>query len=206
MTKGLSVKRQGLVLDGEIIGYRYNILVCGRRKWAWDVDAKLAGGVSDLLWKMTTVEDTSNIVGKEVDGVFRTANEYGVVELQNFKEVKDAINKVNAYLEIFFAVQSRFDVYSRMLMSYLRQEGVSEHDDWREDEEGLCVSCRFLGGFGAWSGGHGDICDADTLNRQTRKSIEDAVKRLQAKADSRISIRWNTGEKAWTYFYFEVRS
>lgn len=68
------------------------------------------------------------------------------------------------------------------------------------DEENLCYSCRFLGGFDAWSGGE-DICDADTLRDDVWKTLKLVVDKFNKK--HQVNARVTVGEKAWIYIYIE---
>lgn len=68
------------------------------------------------------------------------------------------------------------------------------------DEKNLCYSCRFLGGFDAWSGSE-DICDADTLRDDVWKVLKSVVDKFNKK--HQVNARVTVGEKAWIYIYVE---
>lgn len=205
MFEFVNVRRSDLTLDGETIGYRYGINFDEDRQYTWDMEFDVAKKFEKVISNIcSTLEKGRPIAGKEVDGVFRTSWERGVSEIDSAETLKKMLKEFSVKAEAYAKLKSDAEVYISKLKRALRNEGIG-YEDGREMEGGTCFSCRFIGGYGAWSGAEEDICDADVLDRAVAKRINTVVDEVRKQLDSKHKLTWNTGEKAWTYFYFELK-
>lgn len=206
MFEFIGVRRCDLTLDGETIGYRYLINFDENREYNWDMEFDIAKKFEKAILNVcSSITKGKPIAGKEVDGVFRTSWERGVSEIDSADTLKKSLKEFSVKAENYAKLKSDAEFYISKLKRALRREGLG----WKEDiemEGGTCFSCRFIGGFGAWSGADEDICDADVLDRAVAKRINTVVAEVRKQLDSKHKLTWNTGEKAWTYFYFELNA
>lgn len=141
------------------------------------------------------------------NGMYVSNNEYGVVSPNSTQELKDmlvAVSKKEKELVKMLSLKENSQQDNCSLMkSILKKKGVEFYQ--RDVEEDLIgeLSIRFLGGYRAWSGDE-DICDADILNKNVLEKIESAERTFNA-TSTLFNVSFVTGEKAWTYFYFDVK-
>lgn len=204
MFEFIDVRRCDLTLDGETIGYRYCLNFDDNREYTWDMEFDIAKKFEKAILNVcSSIQKGKSIAGKEVDGVFRTSWERGVSEIDSTDTLKKMLKEFSVKAEAYAKLKSDAELYISKLKRSLRNEGIS-YEDGREMEDGLCFSCRFIGGFGAWSGCEEDICDADVLDRKVASRVDKVVKGLKKELGKGHDIYWTTGEKAWTYFYFRL--
>lgn len=141
------------------------------------------------------------------NGMYVSNNEYGVVSPNSTQELKDmlvAVSKKEVELVKMLSLKENSQQDNcNLMMGILKKKGIEFYQ--RDVKRNLTgeLSIRFLGGFGAWSGDE-DICDADILNRNVLEKIESAVRTFNA-TSTLFNVSFVTGEKAWTYFYFDAK-
>lgn len=205
MFEFIGVRRCDLTLDGETIGYRYLIDFDENREYNWDMEFDIAKKFEKAILNVcSSITKGKPIAGKEVDGVFRTSWERGVSEIDSADTLKKSLKEFSVKAENYAKLKSDAEFYISKLKRALRREGLGWKEG-REMEGGTCFSCRFIGGFGAWSGAEEDICDADVLDRKVGAVIKMVVDSLKKELGKGHDLYWTTGEKAWVYFYFRLK-
>ena len=204
MFEYLKITRCPLILDGEEIGCRYLIFFGDDRKYAWDMD----GSVEPTLLRCFKKNDISIHAGKPITGfmdgnIFKTRSEWGVTEIDSVDTLKTSLKGMTDLYQKYLLLVEKFEVYVARLKTKLRDNGVSGWLESRVDYDRLTWSCRFIGGFGAWSSAGEDICDAEVLDNKVGRVIDNVVKELRKTLDKNVELYWQTGEKAWCYFKFE---
>ncbi len=141
------------------------------------------------------------------NGMYVSNNEYGVVSPNSTQELKDmlvAVSKKEKELVKMISLKENSQQDNcNLMMSILKKKDIEFYQNDVEKDLTGELSIRFLGGFKAWSGDE-DICDADILNRNVLEKIESAVRTFNAKS-TLFNVSFVTGEKAWTYFYFDAK-
>ena len=206
MFEHLDVNRFALVLDNEEIGYRY--MICfNNKRYVWDMDKSIIGTLEKGLKNNGVVIKTGRpINGFMVGDVFKTKMEWGVTEIESVDALKKALKRMTSEYQDYIQLYDKIDVYFARLKTKLREFGAGGWLEARDEYERLTWECRFLGGFGAWRGSEEDICDADILDRNVSKLVDNAVKEVRKTLDSKHDLHWVTSEKAWCYFEFSVKS
>lgn len=154
-----------------------------------------------------TVRKAIPIFMRLKNGMYVSNNEYGVVSPNSTQELKDmlvAVGKKEVELVKMLSLKENSQQDNcNLMMGILKKKGIEFYQ--RDVKRNLTgeLSIRFLGGFRAWSGDE-DICDADILNRNVLEKIESAVRTFNAKS-TLFNVSFVTGEKAWTYFYFDAK-
>lgn len=141
------------------------------------------------------------------NGMYVSNNEYGVVYPNFTQELKDmlvAVGKKEVELVKMLSLKENSQQDNcNLMMGILKKKGIEFYQrDVKRDLIGE-LSIRFLGGFRAWSGDE-DICDADILNRNVLEKIMSAERTFNA-TSTLFNVSFVTGEKAWTYFYFDAK-
>lgn len=141
------------------------------------------------------------------NGMYVSNNEYGVVYPNSTQELKDmlvAVGKKEVELVKMLSLKENSQQDNcNLMMGILKKKGIEFYQrDVKRDLIGE-LSIRFLGGFRAWSGDE-DICDADILNRNVLEKIMSAERTFNA-TSTLFNVSFVTGEKAWTYFYFDAK-
>lgn len=207
MLKYLNVGRSELLLDGAVIGYRYYISFGKMHQGIWDMEKLVSDNLlSSLKTKGVTVQNKQPVSGFLDGDVFKTRMEHGVTEVDSVGYLKWLLKVLYSRHEDYALLRSSYPEWVRILMRELKSQGVFEWEDSRYSEDNLTWECRFIGGFGAWSGGGEDICDADTLSRSVSSKIDRAVKSVRKSIGKKFNLGWCTGEKAWCYFKFDLCS
>lgn len=148
------------------------------------------------------------VVGKIKDGYYSTNewSEHLAVEVKSKQHLQELLSPVfieySRCLKQEVAIRNQFKDYCQVLLLYIRNKGVDNPTDVGYMLDELTLSTRFLGGFHSWSGGHGDMCDADELSRETATLIHRAIEDFNKKYEKLVKVEWQTGEKAYIYFNF----
>lgn len=208
MFECLIVKRYNLVLDGKVIGKRYAILYgesAYNAEYKWDVDISNCKHIEKFFGNGNIkITDCQDIVGRVVDGMFVTRSEWGVVELEDLTAIKKALKDMSNSFEKYLRLRNQFSDLASQLRVDLKRQGISWMES-QEDLDKLSWSCRFIGGFGAWSSSGEDICDAEVLDNKVGRVIDNVVKEFRKSLDKNVELHWQTGEKAWCYFEFSLK-
>lgn len=126
-------------------------------------------------------------------------NKGGVWAKHHFGFVNSVVKRV-AY------IQSNFQNYKSKLFSALRSNGVCyNRGDVSDMEDDLCVSIRFIGGYGAWTAETEDLCDGGVLDKNVQKQVLSAIKDFNNGSDD-VEVDVCSGEKCYSYFYFRSKS
>jgi hypothetical protein len=207
MFESIYVTKIGLSLDGEIIGYRYKVFFGNYLQYTWDVDTSLSSYLDKALSSVVTVNLSNKPLAgfMDKDGYFKTRFERGVIELEDKKQVKEALKGFSTRAEKYALFRLNFeDSYVETLKRELKR--LTHWEESNVDIDNLCFRCRFLGGYESWSGGNGDICDAETLSNKVYKdTVKVAISNTEKKIGDKVKIEFTTGEKAWSYFYFKEK-
>lgn len=205
MFEFIKVSRCDLSLEEETIGYRYLIYFDENIEYIWDMEFDIAKKFEKAILNLcSSITKGVPLAGKEVDGVFRTSWERGVSEIDSVDTLKKSFKEFSVKAERYAKFKLVAEDYIPKLKMALRHEGLG----WQEDEEmkdGVCFSCRFIGGFDAWSGAEEDVCDADVLDRKVVAIIKRVVDSFKKELGKGQDLYWTTGEKAWVYFYFRLK-
>lgn len=131
------------------------------------------------------------------------------VEVQNKEHLKQLLQGVFvqyvSQLKVYESLKNNFGQYCNSILRLLRTNGVEVmSNEVEQDANRLEMCIRFLGGFSNWEGGRGDICDADTLSFKVSKAVNEVVKEFNSLNKENIELYWETGEKAYTYFFFKI--
>lgn len=166
------------------------------------IDTPLSLGdcvIADLK-KIGEVKQNRALRGRIKGDLLCFGNDDKVINVNSKQEMSVALKKVVALdkkkLDKIKVISGDFKGIIKR--DILRQLNVSNPTDEEYSLEELMYCCRFLGGFGAWSGDE-DICDADILDRKVMKELDRVVKAFNKKY--KLNAYWTTGEKAWVYIY-----
>ena len=133
------------------------------------------------------------------DGVIVFSNDWMATEIKSREEMYFTLKREKSYLDKLAKFASNFEsmIYENIELP-LNSMGIY-YKEKRYDSNSLCFSCRFLGGFDSWSGGMGDICDADVLNPKIAKKVKSILNKFNKKYGTNAIFQ--TSEKAWSYIY-----
>lgn len=133
------------------------------------------------------------------DGVIVFSNDWMATEIKSKEEMYFTLKREKSYLDKLakFAFNFESMIYENIELP-LNSMGIY-YKEKRYDSNSLCFSCRFLGGFDSWSGGMGDICDADVLNPKIAKKVKSILNKFNKKYGTNAIFQ--TSEKAWSYIY-----
>lgn len=150
----------------------------------------------DLSYKKLSYIEEGRLKGNML--VF--SNDNKAVELKSKEDLTKMLNQLSNYNKKLSEIKSDFKRIVRIdIENPLSKKGITSYEQ-EYDKDDLCYSCRFLGGFSAWSGSE-DICDADTLRDDVWKVLKSVVDKFNKKY--KVNARVAVGEKAWIYVYVE---
>lgn len=190
-----------LMLGKEQVGWRVAISIGYKRVFLWDMEIeifkKLDNGFSKLGIKLRTCPP---LKGKEIDGVFLTDQEKDVFEIDSVSCLEGQLSLLFAKANIYAQMQEKFDEWVSDLTNQLRMAQIS-YESSTIDRDNMVFSCRFIGGYSAWSGSD-DLCDAYILDRKVSNQLDSIMMKIQKFLPSNIELYGCSGEKAWYYFNF----
>lgn len=193
-----------LMLGKEQVGWRVTISIGYNRVFLWDMEIeifkKLESGFSNLGIKLRTCPP---LKGKEIDGVFITDQEKDVFEIDSINCLEGQLSLLFAKAKVYAQMQEKFNEWVSDLTNQLRMAQIP-YESSTIDHENMVFSCRFIGGYSAWSGDE-DLCDACILDRKVSSQLDSIMAKIQRLLPRNIELYGNTGEKAWYYFNFCVR-
>lgn len=150
----------------------------------------------DLSYKKLNYIEEGRLKGNTI--VF--SNDNKAVELKSKEELARILKQFLNHSKKLIEIQSNFmNIILSNIEIPLAREGITSFEQEYNDKE-LCYSCRFLGGYDAWSGSE-DICDADILSDKVWKALKSVVDKFNKKY--KVNARVVVGEKAWIYIYVE---
>lgn len=150
----------------------------------------------DLNYKKLNYIEEGRLKGNTI--VF--SNDNKAVELKSKEELARILKQFLNHSKKLTEIQSNFmNIILSNIEIPLAREGITSFEQEYNDKE-LCYSCRFLGGYNAWSGSE-DICDADTVSEDVWKALKSVVNKFNKKY--KVNARVAVGEKAWIYVYVE---
>lgn len=150
----------------------------------------------DLNYKKLNYIEEGRLKGNTI--VF--SNDNKAVELKSKEELARILKQFLNHSKKLTEIQSNFmNIILSNIEIPLAREGITSFEQEYNDKE-LCYSCRFLGGYDAWSGSE-DICDADILSDKVWKALKSVVDKFNKKY--KVNARVVVGEKAWIYVYVE---
>ena len=150
----------------------------------------------DLNYKKLNYIEEGRLKGNTI--VF--SNDNKAVELKSKEELARILKHFLNHSKKLTEIQSNFmNIILSNIEIPLAREGITSFEQEYNDKE-LCYSCRFLGGYDAWSGSE-DICDADILSDKVWKALKSVVDKFNKKY--KVNARVVVGEKAWIYIYVE---
>lgn len=193
-----------LMLGKEQVGWRVAISIGYNRVFLWDMEIKifkkLESGFSNLGIKLRTCPP---LKGKEIDGVFITDQEKDVFEIDSINCLEGQLSLLFAKAKIYAQMQDKFNEWVSNLKTQLSIAQIP-YESGTIDRDNMVFSCRFIGGYRAWSGDE-DLCDACILDRKVSSQLDSIMAKIQRLLPRNIELYGNTGEKAWYYFNFCVR-
>lgn len=142
------------------------------------------------------------------DGIFFTKDEENAHEVSSLAGALHWADDMEDYSKNFKEKLEKFNKnfynWVETLKHFLRVKDVEVfRDEINVSQDSLCCSIRFLGGYENWRGGHGDICDADEMSSSLYYKLREVVKLFNEKYEDECVLNFQTGEKAYTYFYFK---
>lgn len=150
----------------------------------------------DLNYKKLNYIEEGRLKGNTI--VF--SNDNKAVELKSKEELARILKQFLNHSKKLTEIQSNFmNIILSNIEIPLAREGITSFEQEYNDKE-LCYSCRFLGGYDAWSGSE-DICDADIVSDDVWKALKSVVDKFNKKY--KVNARVAVGEKAWIYVYVE---
>lgn len=150
----------------------------------------------DLNYKKLNYIEEGRLKGNTI--VF--SNDNKAVELKSKEELARILKQFLNHSKKLTEIQSNFmNIILSNIEIPLARDGITSFEQEYNDKE-LCYSCRFLGGYDAWSGSE-DICDADILSDKVWKALKSVVDKFNKKY--KVNARVTIGEKAWIYVYVE---
>lgn len=193
-----------LMLGKEQVGWRTAISIGNNRVCLWDMEIeifkKLESGFSNLGIKLRTCPP---LKGKEIDGVFITDQEKDVFEIDSINCLEGQLSLLFAKAKIYAQLQEKFVELVSSLTNQLSMSQIS-YESGTIDRENMVFSCRFIGGYSAWSGDE-DLCDAYILDKKVGNQLDSIIMKVQKSLPSNIELYGCPGEKAWYYFNFCVK-
>ena len=150
----------------------------------------------DLNYKKLNYIEEGRLKGNTI--VF--SNDNKAVELKSKEELARVLKQFLNHSKKLTEIQSNFmNIILSNIEIPLARGGITSFEQEYNDKE-LCYSCRFIGGYDAWSGSE-DICDADILSDKVWKALKLVVDKFNKKY--KVNARVVVGEKAWIYVYVE---
>lgn len=193
-----------LMLGKEQVGWRVSISIGCNRVFLWDMEIGIFQKLESGFYKMgIKLRMVPPLKGKEIDGVFRTDQEIGVFEIDSIKCLEGQLSLLFAKANIYSQFQEKFDEWVSNLKTQLSISQIS-YESGTIDRDNMVFSCRFIGGYRAWSGDE-DLCDAYILDSEVSSKLDSIMSKIQRLLPRNIELYGNTGEKAWYYFNFCVR-
>lgn len=216
----LGIISHSLSLGGVEIGKRYVFSVsmsqmCGSIPiYAADCLTEITDKVEAYLQKRYNRKRISRYTGSiklfDEDGtlVSRDSTESIALFVNSRKDLEKLLGLVDAtytkYEKVAECIKYNLHTYADAVEKSCKVSGISVPERFKIDEDLLGFETRFIGGYGAWSGDE-DICDADILNKDVCSKINEIVSGFNFKVEGKqVKLSWQTGEKAYTYFYFKV--
>lgn len=200
----MEVKERAIVTkDLQTVGIRMEIWTKGStplysdRFCSCDMsDSQLA----QVIQKKYSPKSGNALFVKVVDGVYVSNDERDSVEIESIQEFNKYYKKAELHEKKLEEFIKSVEPIIEKFKNRLKNEGIKM--PYRDEVEiSDCeLSVRFLGGMSAWSGGYGDICDADRLTDKVGLKIESIVRKFEK--ENKVKIAFSTGEKAWSYFEF----
>ena len=187
-----------LSYNNQVVGVRINL---NHGQKLYDVGTTLevvenALKSYDLNYKKLNYIEEGRLKGNTI--VF--SNDNKAVELKSKEELARILKQFLNHSKKLTEIQSNFmNIILSNIEIPLAREGITSFEQEYNDKE-LCYSCRFLGGYDAWSGSE-DICDADILSDKVWKALKSVVDKFNKKY--KVNARVAVGEKAWIYVYVE---
>ena len=187
-----------LSYNNQVVGVRINL---NHGQKLYDVGTTLevvenALKSYDLNYKKLNYIEEGRLKGNTI--VF--SNDNKAVELKSKEELARILKQFLNHSKKLTEIQSNFmNIILSNIEIPLAREGITSFEQEYNDKE-LCYSCRFLGGYNAWSGSE-DICDADILSDKVWKALKSVVDKFNKKY--KVNARVAVGEKAWIYVYVE---
>ena len=187
-----------LSYNNQVVGVRINL---NHGQKLYDIGTTLevvenALKLYNLSYKKLNYIEEGRLKGNTI--VF--SNDNKAVELKSKEELARVLKQILNHSKKLAEIQSNFmSIILSDIEKPLASRGISSFEQEYNDKE-LCYSCRFLGGFDAWSGSE-DICDADTLSDDVWKVLKSVVDKFNKKY--KVNARVTVGEKAWIYIYVE---
>lgn len=193
-----SISLTGLSYNKQIVGVRLN-LNHGQKLYDIGTTLEVVEKVlksCDLNYKKLNYIEEGRLKGNTI--VF--SNDNKAVELKSKEELARVLKQFLNHNKKLTEIQSNFmNIILSNIEIPLAREGITSFEQEYNDKE-LCYSCRFLGGYDAWSGSE-DICDADILSDKVWKALKSVVDKFNKKY--KVNARVVVGEKAWIYIYVE---
>lgn len=216
----LGIISHSLSLGGVEIGKRYVFSVsmsqmCGSIPiYAADCLTEVADKVESYLQIKYNKKRISRYTGSiklfEENGKLVSVDSTESIALfvNNKRDLMKLLGLVDAtymrYEKIAECIKYNLHTYADAVEKSCKVNGISVPEKIKVNEDLLGFETRFIGGYGAWSGDE-DICDADTLNRDVCSKINEIVSGFNFKVEGKqVKLSWQTGEKAYTYFYFRL--
>lgn len=187
-----------LSYNNQVVGVRINL---NHGQKLYDIGTTLevvenALKFYDLNYKKLNYIEEGRLKGNTI--VF--SNDNKAVELKSKEELARILKQFLNHSKKLTEIQSNFmNIILSNIEIPLVREGITSFEQEYNDKE-LCYSCRFLGGYDAWSGSE-DICDADILSDKVWKALKSVVDKFNKKY--KVNARVTVGEKAWIYVYVE---
>lgn len=187
-----------LSYNNQVVGVRINL---NHGQKLYDVGTTLevvenALKSYDLNYKKLNYIEEGRLKGNTI--VF--SNDNKAVELKSKEELARVLKQFLNHSKKLTEIQSNFmNIILSNIEIPLAREGITSFEQEYNDKE-LCYSCRFIGGYDAWSGSE-DICDADILSDKVWKALKLVVDKFNKKY--KVNARVVVGEKAWIYVYVE---
>lgn len=197
-----------LMYEGKQVGIRVTFIsdVRGRIYPDRDISTDICKEVVSVLKE--TVKDIT-LKSEPINGKYdsrsnsiRFKNDRYAQEVSSLDAFFDTIEFLQERDEAVVTVMSDFEHKIRTdILNVLRREGIelAHSSEERFDTEDACYSCRFLGGYSAWSGNDEDICDADVLSNDVCRVLKNTIKAFNTKHN--VEAYCSVGEKAWVYIY-----
>lgn len=207
---GVGVDVGELRYEGKLIGHRILITYLGdRAKVFARVDMHLDLKLKSTLERCKEQGLVVRPAGKAREGKFneRTGtvcfgNDQYFIEVQEAKSLIPMLKLAAGATEKLNKIRDNFEkIIRNKILRELSNRVIelASYQDERFDANELCYSCRFLGGFSAWSGDDEDICDADKVSSNVTKALEEVLDEFNS--NNGTGAYFQVGEKAWIYIF-----
>jgi len=209
---GVGVDVGELRYEGKLVGHRILITYLGDiAKVFARVDMHLDPKLKSTLERCKEQGLVVRPAGKAREGKFneRTGticfgNDQYFIELQEAKSLIPMLKLAAGANEKLSKIKDNFEsIICNKILLKLSEQGIEipSSRDERFNASELQYSGRFIGGFGAWSGGDGDICDADKVSNRVTKALKEIIDIFNK--DNGTGAYFQVGEKAWIYIFIE---